>query len=79
MPLYVYHCAECELEIEERRPYEKADAPLACPICGENVSRMVAVGFALSKNIPQAAANGAAGVYGQMNGRKHRGGCPCCS
>ncbi len=76
MPLYVYHCAECELEIEERRPYDKADAPLACPICGENVTRNIAVGFALSKNTPQMAT---AQAYGQMNGKKHRGGCPCCT
>lgn len=77
MPLYVYHCAECELEIEERRPYDKADAPLACPICGEAVSRQITVGFALSKNLPQAAGQPA--LYGQMSGKKHRGGCPCCS
>jgi len=33
MPLYVYECPECEIELEERRPAWQADDPVECPIC----------------------------------------------
>ncbi len=34
MPLYVYYCEECQLEIEEIRPFSMADVPMVCPACG---------------------------------------------
>lgn len=33
MPLYVYACPECEIELEERRPAWRADDPVECPVC----------------------------------------------
>jgi putative FmdB family regulatory protein len=33
MPLYIYGCPECEIEIEELRPAERADDNVECPIC----------------------------------------------
>ncbi len=33
MPLYVYECPECEIELEERRPAWQADDPVEYPIC----------------------------------------------
>jgi putative FmdB family regulatory protein len=33
MPLYVYSCGECEIELEERRPAWRAEEPVECPIC----------------------------------------------
>lgn len=33
MPLYVYTCPECEIELEELRPAWRADDPLECPVC----------------------------------------------
>lgn len=33
MPLYVYGCPECEIELEERRPAWRADDPVECPVC----------------------------------------------
>ncbi|NJO81392.1 MAG: zinc ribbon domain-containing protein [Blastochloris sp.] len=33
MPLYVYSCPECAIEIEELRPAWRADDPVECPIC----------------------------------------------
>jgi putative FmdB family regulatory protein len=32
MPLYVYTCPECEVELEELRPAWRADDPLECPV-----------------------------------------------
>lgn len=39
MPLYVYGCAECEIELEELRPAWRADEPVECPICHGLCSR----------------------------------------
>jgi len=39
MPIYVYTCPECELEIEEMRPMAQADAPMWCPACGAECGR----------------------------------------
>lgn len=33
MPLYVYSCPECEIELEELRPAWQSDEPVECPIC----------------------------------------------
>jgi putative FmdB family regulatory protein len=33
MPLYVYGCPECEIELEELRPAWRADDPVECPVC----------------------------------------------
>jgi putative FmdB family regulatory protein len=34
MPLYVYACEECEIELEERRAAAQADwPPVECPVC----------------------------------------------
>lgn len=33
MPLYVYSCPECEIELEELRPAARSDEPVECPVC----------------------------------------------
>ena len=33
MPLYVYDCPECAIELEELRPAWQADDPVECPVC----------------------------------------------
>lgn len=33
MPLYVYACLECKIELEERRAAWRADDPVECPVC----------------------------------------------
>ncbi|MGQ9482562.1 FmdB family zinc ribbon protein [Chloroflexus sp.] len=43
MPLYVYECPECEIELEERRPAWQADDPVECPICHGLCVRSVSV------------------------------------
>ena len=71
MPIYVYTCASCTLEIEERRPISKADDPIACPICQENCSRSIttfSIGSGRREKDPAATPK-----------RTHRACCPCCS
>jgi putative FmdB family regulatory protein len=77
MPLYTYYCGNCELEIEERRPFDQADEPLECPVCAAHVKRVITVGFVLSKN---KAVAGVTEQYGKMTaGKRHKMGCICCS
>lgn len=33
MPLYVYSCPTCEIEVEELRPMKDATMPFVCPVC----------------------------------------------
>lgn len=33
MPIYEYHCPECDTTFEQRRPFGQADEPLNCPQC----------------------------------------------
>ena len=43
MPLYVYSCPECEIEIEERRTIDEADMPVVCPICQDFCEREISM------------------------------------
>jgi len=73
MPIYVYYCAECDLEIEEMRPIALADEPMWCPACGSECRRVPALFAGLSggQNESPAAATPAGKPI-------HRPGCPCC-
>lgn len=72
MPLYVYECAECEIELEELRPAWQADDPVECPICHE-LCRRVASAFHVQRPAeplyapPSRVARVAHGLD-----------CPCC-
>ncbi|RRR70763.1 MAG: zinc ribbon domain-containing protein [Candidatus Viridilinea halotolerans] len=33
MPIYLFSCPECEIELEELRPAWRANEPLDCPVC----------------------------------------------
>jgi putative FmdB family regulatory protein len=74
MPIYVYTCSECELEIEELRPMAQADAPMWCPACGAECGRGI-TNFAhparQAQSEPQAVVT-PAGIP------IHRAGCACC-
>jgi len=75
MPLYVYTCPECELDIEELRPMAQADAPMWCPICGSEcgrgITRFAAIrGRGGALDIPAATPSGTP---------IHRMGCLCCA
>jgi putative FmdB family regulatory protein len=71
MPVYVYNCPDCELEIEEKRPMGEADAPLECPLCGEFCERVFAVSFGVWKS-------GAVEPVATPAPRFHTFGCSCC-
>lgn len=71
MPLYCYVCPVCGIEIEERRPVERIDEPLNCPLCGALCTRQVnlaATFFTRGAPPPEAAAPQ----------RAHPRNCPCC-
>lgn len=73
MPLYVYGCPECEIELEELRPAWRADEPVECPICHGFCTRELST-FNTRSRQPSAP------IYGspQQVARAHGPGCPCC-
>lgn len=71
MPLYLFTCRECMIELEELRPISQADAPLACPICLGECQRGL--------NLPALATAGAASVDKNAKAvRRHPAACRCC-
>ncbi len=77
MPLYVYTCRTCELEMEELYPLGEAPARgIRCPLCGGYFERDVALFHVggrsqivnLERSAPQTGATQT--VHG-VN-------CPCC-
>lgn len=51
MPLYEFHCEDCNRDFEKRRPMHKADAPLTCPECkSAEVTRKLSLFIALTKS-----------------------------
>jgi putative FmdB family regulatory protein len=82
MPLYVYNCADCDLEMEVKRPIAEMDAPLECPVCGQQCERVLALGFGIGGR-PASPEGGAieTGPGDPNRGffkKLHRPGCPCC-
>ena len=41
MPVYEYHCPNCDEEFEVMRPFSKADEPAPCPKCGTQGEKLV--------------------------------------
>lgn len=70
MPLYVYVCPTCGIEVEELRPAARADDPVECPICGGRCERGVSL-FAVSSGRKEKDTT--------RRKPKHRPGCPCCT
>jgi|YNPNPStandDraft_1061719.scaffolds.fasta_scaffold24850_2 putative FmdB family regulatory protein len=69
MPLYEYHCAECNSTTEVLRPITKADEPVECRICHSwRTSRKLSVFSAFSKT----GDGGAQAISGT-------GGCGSCA
>jgi putative FmdB family regulatory protein len=73
MPLYVFVCPECGIEIEERRPAERMDDPLACPLCGARCTRLTNFAVTFFK---QGAAEPPLERTTQRSA--HPPNCPCC-
>ncbi len=72
MPIYVYSCPACEIEIEELRPMRDADLPFVCPVCHEWGVRAI-TSFNLWQSADATAERG-----GDKRPPRHSG-CPCCS
>lgn len=74
MPIYVYVCAECEVEVEEMRPISQADDPVACPMCAEPCVRALTT-FAFNtgsrREMPAVKTETVKTI-------SHATGCPCC-
>lgn len=41
MPTYEYRCKQDQSMLEMNRPVDERDTPLACPVCGENMTRQI--------------------------------------
>lgn len=51
MPLYEYHCDNCDNEFEMRRPIKESSAPTRCPECeSDEVSRKLSLFVAFGKS-----------------------------
>lgn len=74
MPLYVYHCSECEIEVEEIRPMTRADDPLACPLCARPCTRALTT-FTIGAGRREAPATNT----NTPPTLAHAVGCPCCA
>lgn len=76
MPLYEYQCIHCEKKFDMLRPFSKADAPAACPIChSEDTKRAISMFASFSKGSDGATKSvaGGGGCAGCASG--HCGSC----
>lgn len=71
MPIYVYKCPDCDIEVEERRKMSQADDPLACPFCGDLLVRGI-TSFMVN------TGRGTAVSPSETQPTAHAAGCPCC-
>ena len=70
MPLYEYHCDDCNESFELRRPMSASDEATECPNCdGQNVKRQISVFMAFTK--------GASGSKSLGGGCACGGACAC--
>lgn len=74
MPIYVYSCHSCELELEEVHPLGKAPPhSIRCPLCGGMFTRDVAP-FYVNGRATAAVETGAA-----ERPIRHGLNCVCCT
>ncbi len=43
MPLYEYHCPDCDLKFEQIRPVSQADGEAPCPRCQKPAKRQLSL------------------------------------
>jgi putative FmdB family regulatory protein len=74
MPLYVYSCPDCEIELEELRPSSRVDDPVECPVCHGLCTRDLTT-FSMGRSSSSGSASEA-----QQPARTwaHAAGCSCC-
>ena len=75
MPIYVYHCLDCEQDFDKLRPMGRADDPIACKHCdGASTQRSkVTLFMALTRSSSTGESSGVAGTQCGCNGSC--GGC----
>lgn len=74
MPVYEYFCRTCHTKYDKLRPMADADAPAACPECGEqNSVRALSL---IAAHVDSDSAHGA-GVRHAEHAHSHGGGCGC--
>ena len=76
MPLYVYTCPSCGVEVEALRSISKLNDPVACPLCQGNCTRDIAL-FSLGGETRDAISDRGEVGY-TPSSKRHRAGCPCC-
>jgi putative FmdB family regulatory protein len=65
MPLYEYHCENCENDFEKRRAVKEADAPIQCPDCAsDEITRKMSLFIALTKSDSGVSSLGGGGGCG---------------
>jgi len=63
MPIYEYHCQDCQAEFELIRSIRDADAPLPCTKCqGENITRKLSLFNATSNGRSLSGTTGGCGT-----------------
>ena len=77
MPIYVYSCRTCELEMEELYPLGQAPVRgIRCPLCGGYFERDVAIFHVGGRSQAMKLASSA---MAQSEARPNHGvNCPCC-
>lgn len=77
MPLYVYSCRTCDLELEELYPLGQAPARgIRCPLCGGYFERDVAL-FHIGGRSQAVKLDASATEQGET-WPDHGVNCPCC-
>jgi putative FmdB family regulatory protein len=73
VPLYVYSCRRCELEMEELYPLGQApERGIRCPLCGGYFERDVALFHVGGRSQPVNLNPPAAAIHHGVN-------CACCT
>lgn len=72
MPIYVYECAVCDVQVEELCARERADDPVECPLCHALCGRVLSV-FAVGHRGSSEV------VSGEVPRSVHGMGCSCCT
>ena len=57
MPIYSYHCEQCQTEFMELRRCSEMDAPIDCPECGSRESQLMHSGFAVGSGAASTASS----------------------
>jgi putative FmdB family regulatory protein len=57
MPFYDFACERCAQQFTLRRKFAEAEAPAACPKCGEEARRQMSIFYATNTGSSTAAAS----------------------